>query len=64
MDFKGNDMVNSMFIVHEKNNMIIDERLGIDSPFINYKKKINNRDLTYIFAFTGIANETEEQLTT
>ena len=53
MDFKGNDMVNSMFIVHEKNNMIIDERLGIDSPFINYKKKINNRDLTYIFAFTG-----------
>ena len=64
MDFKGNDMVNSMFIVHEKNNMIIDERLGIDSPFINYKKKINNRDLTYIFAFTGIAKETEEQLTT
>jgi len=51
MDFKGNDMVNSLFTVHERNNMVIDERLGIDSPFINYKKKINNRDLTYIFAF-------------
>jgi hypothetical protein len=54
MDFKGNDMVNSMSIVHKKNNMIMDERLGIDSPFINYKKKINNKDLTYIFAFNNL----------
>ena len=49
MDFKKTTIVNSIIDKHENSGLTLISGIGIDSPFINYKKKLNKKDLTYIF---------------
>jgi DNA modification methylase len=49
MDFKNINIVNPLIEKHNLNKFNLVNALGIDSPFINYKKKLNKKDLTYIF---------------
>jgi hypothetical protein len=49
MDFKGIKIVDAIIDVHKKFGFELIDAIGIDSPFINYKKTLNKKDLTYIF---------------
>jgi DNA modification methylase len=49
MDFKKTQIVESIIDKHTQSDFKLINGIGIDSPFINYKKKLNKKDLTYIF---------------
>lgn len=49
MDGLCKDIVDHTNTIHKNNGYKMVNCLGIDSPFINYKKKLNKKDLTYIF---------------
>ena len=49
MDFKKINIVEPLIDKHTQNRFKLINGIGIDSPFINYKKKLNKKDLTYIF---------------
>lgn len=49
MDFKKTTIVNEIIDKHSQNHFSLINAIGIDSPFINYKKKLHKKDLTYIF---------------
>ena len=49
MDFKKINIVDPLINKHTENGFKLINGIGIDSPFINYKKKLNKKDLTYIF---------------
>ena len=34
---------------HNDNGWILSNQFGIDSPYINYKGKLDRKDLTYVF---------------
>lgn len=43
------DIVEHTISAHESHGFELVNQLGVDSPFVNYKKKLNKKDLTYIF---------------
>ena len=49
MDCGKVKFVESIINKHAENGWEITNTLGIDSPFINYKKKLNSKDSTYVF---------------
>ena len=49
MDGLCKDIVDHTVQKHEKHGFKMVNHLGIDSPFVNYKKKLNKKDLTYVF---------------
>lgn len=49
MDGVCKDIVEHTISTHESRGFKLINHLGIDSPFVNYKKKLNKKDLTYIF---------------
>lgn len=49
MDGRCEDIVEQTKKQHENFGLSLVDTLGIDSPFKNYKKKLNKLDLTYIF---------------
>jgi hypothetical protein len=49
MDFKNTKLVDAVIQKHKDIGFELIDAIGIDSPFINYKKSLNKKDLTYIF---------------
>ena len=49
MDGRCENIVERTVETHERSGMQLISKIGIDSPFKNYKKKLNKSDLTYIF---------------
>lgn len=49
MDGRCEDIVEKTIEKHKVLGFGLIDQLGIDSPFKNYKKKINKQDLTYVF---------------
>ena len=49
MDGLCKDIVYHTNKIHDSHGFTMIGQLGIDSPFVNYKKKLNKKDLTYIF---------------
>ena len=50
MNFNKNDLVDVVIQKHKSLNFEMINAIGIDSPFINYKKRLHKKDLTYIFS--------------
>lgn len=50
MNGKCVDIVEKTIEIHKKHGYVLKNQLGIESPFKNYKKKLNRADLTYIFS--------------
>jgi hypothetical protein len=49
MDGRCENIVEETINKHKSLGFSLVDQLGIDSPFKNYKKKLNKQDLTYIF---------------
>jgi len=49
MDFKSTKIVEAVINKHDEMGFQLINTLGIDSPFVNYKKRLLKKDLTYIF---------------
>jgi hypothetical protein len=49
MDFKNTNIVEAVINKHQSMGYELINTLGIDSPFVNYKKRLLKKDLTYIF---------------
>lgn len=49
MNGRCEDITERTFEEHKLLGMSLVDKLGIDSPFKNYKKKLNRLDLTYVF---------------
>lgn len=49
MNFKNTNIVEAVINKHQSMGYELINALGIDSPFVNYKKRLLKKDLTYIF---------------
>lgn len=61
MNGRCEDIVEKTIEVHQNAGMTLVNQLGIDSPFKNYKKKLNKLDLTYVFKNTKVKSVYEQQ---
>lgn len=50
MDGRCENIVEKTIEKHKELGLTLVNQLGIDSPFKNYKKKLNKQDLTYVFS--------------
>lgn len=56
MNGKCQDIVERTIIEHKNLGFDLVDQIGIDSPFKNYKKKLNRSDLTYVFKNTSVSS--------